>query len=463
MSIKPDPAQDVMRVIPQAFDAERDVLGGLLCEGPLADDVFAIVQPADFYHTYNQQIAECILAVHRNKVPIDLTTVMEELRRRDWLDEVGGPGYLQALEGHGLTRFHTLKYARIVANRATARDLIAAGREAVEIGYEAPEDALAAINQCAERFLAIAKRSMGGKRGLRAWQDSGEDFEDIYARAVAGRRELSAARLGIDGLDKTIGPLSDQRVIVLLGKRGQGKTQLAVNAVMSTAYELRNRKEHGQVLVFSFESEGMYKERGLSWASHVDNRDILHGFPGNDPGWQWQRKALDDWWPELPTFPVSDCEDVTDEDGVEAQWRIHAKRCPVKLVVVDYWQAMNRRLGRREIEEYDKLALRFKDLANEYACPTLILSQETYDKQTKTASAKNSKTIEEVATMVVRLGEDSKFSCEKMRRGMAFGVTKLVLDKATSRAWTEEAHERLMAMGKAYGGGATESANEYQG
>lgn len=446
-----DVTEDVMRTIPQAFEAERDVLGGLLCEGKLAEEVFAIVQPGDFYRVFNQQIAECALEVHRNHRPIDLTTVTEEVRRRGWLEEVGGTGYLTALEGHGMTRYSTLKYAHIVAHRAVAREIIAAGRDAVALGHEAPEDVLATINQCAERFLAIAKRSMGGKRGLRAWQDSGDDFEGIYQRAIAGRRELSAARLGIGGLDHILGPLCDQRVIVLLGKRGQGKTQLAVNAAMSSAYELRERKEFGQVLVFSFESEGMYKERGLSWCSMVDNKDILHGFPGDHPAWAPQKSALDQWWPELPTMPISDCEDVTDEDGVEAQWRIHAKKAPVKLVVVDYWQAMNRRMGRREIEEYDKLALRFKDLANEYACPVLILSQETYDRQTKTASAKNSKTIEEVATMVVRLGEESMFTCEKMRRGMAFGKTKLHIDKSTSHAWTLDEWERMQALAEAYG------------
>ncbi len=250
-------------------------------------------------------------------------------------------------------------------------------------------------------------------------------------------------------IDEALGPLEDHRVIVLLARRGKGKTQLAVNAAMSSALQLRISGEPGQVVVFSMESRGMYRERAMSWVSGINNMHIARGF---DPAThaQWAND-LDESWPDLPAYPISDCEDVRDEDGIEAQLRLHARKYPIRMVVLDYWQALGRRSGRREVEEYDALALRFRDLADEYGVPFLICSQETFDKQSKVASAKNSKAIEEVATLVLRLSgdKDDVLSCEKLRKGFAFAATPLVINKGTSHAWTVEEHQRMAAIEQA--------------
>ena len=87
------------RLPPQNLDAEKGVLGSLLLDPNLCDDVALLVRPDDFYADANQKLYAHLLAMHDQGWRIDATLLLGTAprqrrsggRRRHRLSGRGGP------------------------------------------------------------------------------------------------------------------------------------------------------------------------------------------------------------------------------------------------------------------------------------------------------------------------------------------------------------------------------------
>ncbi|MEJ7589711.1 MAG: DnaB-like helicase N-terminal domain-containing protein, partial [Ferruginibacter sp.] len=85
------------KVPPQAKELEEAVLGAIMLEKSAFDTVIEILKPECFYGEANQRIFEAMKSLAEKSLPIDLLTVVEELKSREDLDLVGGPYYVSKL------------------------------------------------------------------------------------------------------------------------------------------------------------------------------------------------------------------------------------------------------------------------------------------------------------------------------------------------------------------------------
>ena len=83
---------------PDNLDAERAVLGTMLLDNNTISYVLELLQKETFYSSAHQIIFDAIIGLFDRGVAVDLTTLCDELKRRNVLDSVGGPGYLASLE-----------------------------------------------------------------------------------------------------------------------------------------------------------------------------------------------------------------------------------------------------------------------------------------------------------------------------------------------------------------------------
>src|SRR5580692_9835993 len=82
------------KVPPQAKEMEEAVLGAIMLEKSAFDTVIEILKPECFYVESNQRIFKAMQSLAQKSLPIDLLTVVEELKLREELDVVGGPYYV---------------------------------------------------------------------------------------------------------------------------------------------------------------------------------------------------------------------------------------------------------------------------------------------------------------------------------------------------------------------------------
>ena len=81
------------KVPPQAKDLEEAVLGAIMLEKSAFDTVVEILKPECFYVEAHQRIYKSMQSLQQKNQPLDILTVVEELKSREELDLVGGPYY----------------------------------------------------------------------------------------------------------------------------------------------------------------------------------------------------------------------------------------------------------------------------------------------------------------------------------------------------------------------------------
>ena len=85
------------KIPPQDMALEEAVIGGMLIDKKGVDDVIDILSKDTFYSPTHQLIYEAIYELFQNTQPIDLFTVIEQLRKNGNLKKVGGESYLVML------------------------------------------------------------------------------------------------------------------------------------------------------------------------------------------------------------------------------------------------------------------------------------------------------------------------------------------------------------------------------
>src|ERR1041384_7522017 len=77
------------KVPPQAKELEEAVLGAIMLEKSAFDTVVEILKPECFYLEGHQRIYRTMQSLQQKNRPIDILTVVEELKYKEELDLVG--------------------------------------------------------------------------------------------------------------------------------------------------------------------------------------------------------------------------------------------------------------------------------------------------------------------------------------------------------------------------------------
>ena len=85
-----------------------------------------LLKPEAYYDPKNKALFEAMLDLFNERSPIDMLTVIERLRQKKTLEEVGGPGRIAALTQKVATGANVDYYAHILQQKAIQRNLIEA-------------------------------------------------------------------------------------------------------------------------------------------------------------------------------------------------------------------------------------------------------------------------------------------------------------------------------------------------
>lgn len=248
--------------------AERAVLASALLDAEGALRVIprlaSIVQPADFYDPRHATLWDAFLAVHGRGDPVDVLTVVAELRARDRLNAVGGPQYVGELTDEIPTLAHCESHARIVLDLATRRRALDAHQTATaRLLAGAPLEAVEA-----EASKALARATVAPGTG-RVGDDVDAVMEAFGERLEGRERPLTTPWATVDA---ALGGGLWPGMYVVVGGTGAGKTQWAVQIAVEAAAQGR------RVLYLALElSRGDLCARVLGTLAGVPWSGILRG------------------------------------------------------------------------------------------------------------------------------------------------------------------------------------------
>lgn len=259
-----------LRTPPHSVEAEHSTIGGLLIEPTAMGRIADVVAEGDFYRHEHRTIFGVIANMATAGQPIDVITVFEQLQAMGKAAEVGGLAYLNDLATCVPSAANIARYAQIVAERATARAVIAAADDMATAAFNLRGRPVSGLLDAARTKLSQIQeqRRVGGARRLPVL--TGPQLIE----------EASSMTWLCDGI------FPEQSLGMLYGASGTFKSFLALDAALHIVHGLPwmgRRTEQGPVLWIAAEGGKSFGHRVNAWhrARRLQPSTQLVGIPAS--------------------------------------------------------------------------------------------------------------------------------------------------------------------------------------
>ena len=395
------------KVPPQAKELEEAVLGAVMLEKNAFDVVVEILKPECFYVEAHQRIFRSMQGLQQKNSPIDLLTVVEELKFREELDLVGGPFYVTKLTNAVVSSANIEIHSRIILQKFIQRELIKISGEIIGDAYEDSTDVFELLDLAESKLFEITNNHL--KRDYASIDTvlvkTIQRIEDLRTR----QDEITGVPSGFESMDKVTYGWQASDLIILAARPSVGKTAFALNLARNAALHPTKPTAVG---FFSLEmSASQLVQRILSAESEIWLEKISRGRLEDYEMKQLYKKGID----RLASAPIHiDDTAALNIFELRAKCRRLKNKHNVGLIIIDYLQLMSgtgeNRNSNRE-QEISRISRDLKGLAKELQVPIIALSQLSREvekrkegnKMPQLSDLRESGAIEQDADMVMFL------------------------------------------------------------
>jgi len=412
------------RPLPQNIEAEQAVLGAILLESSVINQVLEVLIPEDFYKDAHRKIFNAMIDLDRDNKPIDLLTLFDHLKARgNLLEEVGESSYLTYLTELVPTTDNVNYYAKLVKEKSIVRNLVMAATDIAHRGNDENIDLDEFIDRAEHTILDIAQNKI---------KPSFYDSRELAVRALEIIEQLHARKelitgipTGFEKLDYMTSGLQAADLVIVAARPGLGKTSISLNIAAHAAME------HGKSIgIFSLE---MTKEqlmlRMLSNKSKVNYSSIRSGYIKDDDLEKLVHAA--DELGQAKIY-IDDTPAITVLE-IRAKARRQQRDKGLDMIIVDYLQLMrgSRRSESRE-REIAEISGSLKALAKELSIPVIAISQlsrqteSRSDRRPQLADLRESGAIEQDADLVLFIHRADVYRKDPEEKD---GIAELIIGK----------------------------------
>ena len=392
---------------PSNIEAEQALLGSILVNNDIIDEIANIINPTSFYDPAHTKIYEVIEILNNKGMIANPITLKNYFEKDDMLEEVGGTEYLVKLTRFSSSTKQAIDYAKVVHEMYLRRELVLISDDLTHETLTTKESNAEKIIEKTEKSLFdLAERGSFSQSFLKFNQALDQTIE-MATLAMKNDRGIVGVPTGLTELDEKLGGLHKSDLIILAGRPSMGKTALATNIAYHAAQQLMSRQEKSSVAFFSLEmSSEQLSTRILSEQARIKSDDIRRGKVTEEEINRYIETSRNIY--NLPLF-IDETPAITIATLSNRARRIK-RLFGLSLVVVDYIQLMRasnlmRNDGR--VQEISEITQGLKALAKELGVPVLALSQlsraveQRDDKQPQLADLRESGSIEQDADVVM--------------------------------------------------------------
>jgi replicative DNA helicase len=403
--------------LPHNIEAEAALLGALMIDNRLAEDVQLKLRSEHFFEPVHGRIYDAILKlVDRNMVanPVTLKPMFEA---DEAIKTLGGPGYLAQLTGSGAALIGAKDFAEQIYDLALLRELVSVGRDMATRALDTSE-AITPKEQIEEAEVALYRvAEQGGEQGsVKTFGQATRMAVELAEKALNTGGGLSGVTTGLDTVNAKTGGLHHSDLVILAGRPGMGKTALATNFAFNAARRWVQDEEDGiepsksvgaKVAFFSLEmSADQLATRILSEQSGISSENLRMGKISQTDFRNLARASAE--LESLPLF-IDDTPALTIA-ALRTRARRLKRRHGIGLIVVDYLQLLagsGKASDGNRVQEISEISRGLKTLAKELHVPVIALSQlsraveQREDKQPMLSDLRESGSIEQDADIVL--------------------------------------------------------------
>ena len=413
------------RTIPSNQEAEQSLLSSMFISRSALERATDTLSEEDFYYDNNRVLFSVLDSLNKRNIPIDMTSVVTELKNNNKLNEAGGISYITEVLNSEAVATNADYYIKKVSDSALLRRLIKASEEIGTLGYESLDDVDEALDEAEKKILNVVKNRQSSEF---------RPFKDVLISAQKNLEELSKAKGEVTGiasgfidLDRLTAGFHENQLIIVAARPAMGKTVFALNIAVNAALAGKS------VAIFNLEMDAVQlANRMLSSVGQIDGRKFLSG-NFNNTDWTRLNEAMSQL--ENANIFINDMTESTIGAIRSKCRRLASSETGLDLVIVDYLQLVSggKNYGINRQQEVSDISRALKLLAVELHIPIIALAQlsrsveQREDKRPIMSDLRESGSIEQDADIVSFLYRDSYY-----KKGVAEGnasISELIVGK----------------------------------
>ena len=356
------------RKMPQNLEAEMSVLGVAFLNKTSLAKICDELSADMFYSDANKKLFEAIKSCYEEHIPVDITTIKEELDKKKNLSAVGGIEYLSEVIDSVATAANLDYYIKIVKDKAVMRNLIETATDIITNAYEDDEEITQLLDDSERKILNVVKERQTSdfihiKDAIAIAQENLEKLSE-------NKSDITGIPTGYTSLDKAASGLHPGELIIIAARPGMGKTAFALNIAVNAAKSTKKA-----IAIFNMEmpAEALVN-RMRSAVGQVDSYKIQTGKLNHE---DWKR--INEANSQLAETNIQIVDDASITAGeIKAKCRNLAnKEEGLGLVIIDYLQlvtAGGKRPDSRQ-QEVSEISRSLKKMAMELKLKVIYLAQ----------------------------------------------------------------------------------------
>ena len=365
--------KDSFKELPNNVEAEQAVIGSILLNNEIFDEINTIISNTNFYDPLHQKIFSAIENLIFKGLlanPITLKNYFEDEK-----DEINVPEYLVKITKFSTSVRQTIEYSKIIYDMFVRRELIKISEQTIDSAKINDLDVNGQkIIEESEKLLFDLAEKGSFNSSLVKFESALKQTIEMASAAYKNDAGIVGVPTGLRDLDDKLGGLHESDLIIIAGRPSMGKTSLATNIAFNAAKNLQDNGRKSSIAFFSLEmSSEQLSTRILSEQARIGSNDIRRGRISDEQFDKFLETSKN--ISELPLFI-----DETPAISIAAMSN-RARRIKrlfgLDLVVVDYIQLMkgssNNNDGR--VQEISQITQGLKAIAKELSIPVIALSQ----------------------------------------------------------------------------------------
>ncbi|MEY2962236.1 MAG: replicative DNA helicase [Pelagibacteraceae bacterium] len=393
--------------LPSNIEAEQSLIGSVLVNNDIIDEISNIVNAGKFFDPIHRKIYEVIETLNNKGMIANPITLKNYFEKDSGLSEVGGVDYLVKLTRFSSSIKQAIDYAKIIHEMYVKRELIfisdgisdqAKDEQIEKTGENIIEDA-------EKSLFDLAERGNFSQTFLKFNQAIDQTIE-MATLAMKSDQGIVGVPTGLSDLDEKLGGLHKSDLIIIAGRPSMGKTALATNIAYYAAKHMQDNNEKGSVAFFSLEmSSEQLSTRILSEQARISSHEIRTGKATEETLNRYIETSRNIY--DLPLY-IDETPAIAISTLSNRARRIK-RLFGLKLIVVDYIQLMRTNSNRMDgrVQEISEITQGLKALAKELNVPVVALSQlsraveQRDDKKPQLSDLRESGSIEQDADVVL--------------------------------------------------------------
>jgi len=357
------------KIQPQAIELEEAVLGALLIESKGYQDIEDILTADDFYVESHKIIFKAIFNLSSKRKPVDMLTIVEELRSMGELEAIGGPVYIAGLTDKVASAAHIVFHAQIIKQKSQARKLIQITSEIQAKAFDETQDVGEIFEELEKSFTELVTdsgscQSVPMSEALKIAMDKAAKTQELKEKGIR-----ISIPTGLHSLDETFaGGWMAPDLIVLGARPSMGKTQHSLSFAKAASMAGK------EVLFISIEMTAtQLVNRYLLEDNRINSYNLRTGQMSGEEWVAMDEQAGRLWNMKLN---IADNHNVRYLNNIKSEARKLHRKGKLDMMIIDYLGLIktNLKFASRYLE-IGYITGELKNLTKELNIPIILLSQ----------------------------------------------------------------------------------------